>query len=85
VLACRTVYAWQEPVSPHLAAEREGMAVTDEDVRGSVAQWLVEEAVDAGEVWKVLETAGGVSSPGPAGTLQCDLYRCVSFAACSVF
>jgi bifunctional dethiobiotin synthetase / adenosylmethionine---8-amino-7-oxononanoate aminotransferase len=85
VLACRTVYAWREPVSPHLAAEREGMAVTDEDVRKSVAQWLVEDAVDEGEVWKVLETAGGVASPGPSGTLQCDLYRCVPFAASSVF
>ncbi|TVU42146.1 hypothetical protein EJB05_08537 [Eragrostis curvula] len=76
VLACRTVYAWNEPVSPHLAAEREGMTVRDEEVRGSVEQWLVEGVVEEGEeVWKVLETAGGVASPGPSGTLQCDLYR----------
>ncbi|ONK70534.1 uncharacterized protein A4U43_C05F34710 [Asparagus officinalis] len=26
-------------------------------------------------VWRVIETAGGVASPGPSGTLQCDLYR----------
>ena len=31
---------------------------------------------EGGEVWKVLETAGGVASPGASGTLQCDLYRC---------
>ncbi|GJN09705.1 hypothetical protein PR202_ga27735 [Eleusine coracana subsp. coracana] len=75
VLACRTVYAWREPVSPHLAAEREGMAVTDKEVRDSVGQWLLEGVVEQGEVWKLLETAGGVASPGPSGTLQCDLYR----------
>ncbi|CAL5007268.1 unnamed protein product [Urochloa decumbens] len=76
VLACRTVYAWREPVSPHLAAEREGMAASDDEVRGCVEQWLMEEGVgEGGEVWKVLETAGGVASPGVSGTLQCDLYR----------
>uniref|UniRef100_K3YL59 Bifunctional dethiobiotin synthetase/7,8-diamino-pelargonic acid aminotransferase, mitochondrial n=1 Tax=Setaria italica TaxID=4555 RepID=K3YL59_SETIT len=76
VLACRTVYAWREPVSPHLAAEREGMAAGDDEVRGCVDQWLMEEGVgEGGEVWKVLETAGGVASPSASGTLQCDLYR----------
>nr|CAB3482573.1 unnamed protein product [Digitaria exilis] len=76
VLSCRTVYAWREPVSPHLAAEREGMAAGDDEVRGFVEQWLLEEGIgNGGEVWKVLETAGGVASPGASGTLQCDLYR----------
>lgn len=86
VLSCRTVYAWREPVSPHLAAEREGMAAGDDEVRGFVEQWLLEEDVgESGEVWKVLETAGGVASPGASGTLQCDLYRSVPFIACSLF
>jgi dethiobiotin synthetase/adenosylmethionine--8-amino-7-oxononanoate aminotransferase len=77
VLACCTAYAWREPVSPHLAAEREGMSAGDDEVKGCVAQWLLEEGVgEGGEVWKVLETAGGVASPGASGTLQCDLYRC---------
>ncbi|XP_021304673.1 bifunctional dethiobiotin synthetase/7,8-diamino-pelargonic acid aminotransferase, mitochondrial isoform X2 [Sorghum bicolor] len=76
VLACCTAYAWREPVSPHLAAEREGMAVGDDQVKECVAQWLLEENVgEGGAVWKVLETAGGVASPGASGTLQCDLYR----------
>jgi dethiobiotin synthetase/adenosylmethionine--8-amino-7-oxononanoate aminotransferase len=78
-LVCRTVYAWREPVSPHLAAEREGMPVEDEEVRWLVDRWLAEED-GGGEVWKVLETAGGVASPGPSGTLQCDLYRCARFS-----
>ncbi|KAL5230336.1 hypothetical protein ABZP36_029112 [Zizania latifolia] len=76
VLVCRTMYAWRDAVSPHLAAEREGMPVEDEEVRWLVDRWLAEGAEDGdGEVWKVLETAGGVASPGPSGTLQCDLYR----------
>jgi len=86
VLSCRTAYAWREPVSPHLAAEREGMAAGDDEVRGCVEQWLLEEdAGEGGEVWKVLETAGGVASPGASGALQCDLYRCITFTACSGF
>uniref|UniRef100_A0A0D9X5S6 Dethiobiotin synthase n=1 Tax=Leersia perrieri TaxID=77586 RepID=A0A0D9X5S6_9ORYZ len=74
-LVCRTMYAWREAVSPHLAAEREGMMVEDEEVRWLVERWLAEDGDGDGEVWKVLETAGGVASPGPSGTLQCDLYR----------
>lgn len=85
VLACCTAYAWREPVSPHLAAEREGMTAGDDEVKGCVAQWLLDEGVgEGGEVWKVLETAGGVASPSASGTLQCDLYRCVPFAPCSL-
>ncbi|AQK40716.1 Bifunctional dethiobiotin synthetase/78-diamino-pelargonic acid aminotransferase mitochondrial [Zea mays] len=76
VLACCTAYAWREPVSPHLAAEREGMAAGDDEVKGCVEQWLLEEGIgEGGEVWKILETAGGVASPSASGTLQCDLYR----------
>lgn len=82
VLACSTVYAWREPVSPHLAAAREGMAAGDDEVKGCVEQWLLEEGV--GEAWKVLETAGGVASPSASGTLQCDIYRCVQFTSCSL-
>jgi dethiobiotin synthetase/adenosylmethionine--8-amino-7-oxononanoate aminotransferase len=79
-LVCRTLYAWREAVSPHLAAEREGMAVEDAHVRSRLAACLVEGEnleMGEGEVWKLVETAGGVASPGPSGTLQCDLYRCV--------
>jgi dethiobiotin synthetase/adenosylmethionine--8-amino-7-oxononanoate aminotransferase len=53
--------------------------VEDEEVRWLVDRWLAEED-GGGEVWKVLETAGGVASPGPSGTLQCDLYRCARFS-----
>jgi len=85
VLLCCTVYAWRDPVSPHLVAEREGMAAGDDEVKGCVEQWLLEEGVgEGGEMWKELETAGGVASPSASGMLQCDLYRCMPLTPCSL-
>lgn len=81
-LICKTLYAWEEAVSPHLAAEREDFAVKDSVVLESLHRCF-REVVKSGvgkersEVMCVVETAGGVASPGPSGSLQCDLYRCV--------
>lgn len=77
-LICRTLCAWKEAVSPHLAVEREGGGVEDEELLKMVEKclWLgVEGEKKGGECWSLIETAGGVASPGPSGTLQCDLYR----------
>ncbi|KAG4959075.1 hypothetical protein JHK87_035708 [Glycine soja] len=79
-LLCKTLYAWEEAVSPHLAAEREGLVVKDSAVLETLGECL-EDVVECGagkersEVLCVVETAGGVASPGPSGSLQCDLYR----------
>ncbi|KAK7265291.1 hypothetical protein RJT34_32909 [Clitoria ternatea] len=79
-LVCKTLYAWEEAVSPHLAAEREGLIVTDSVVLETL-HGCFEDVVERGEgkersqVLCVVETAGGVASPGPSGSLQCDLYR----------
>ncbi|KAK7329822.1 hypothetical protein VNO77_24002 [Canavalia gladiata] len=79
-LVCKTLYAWKEAVSPHLAAEREGLVVKDsvvlETLHGCFSD-VVEGGTDKErlEVLCVVETAGGVASPGPSGSLQCDLYR----------
>ena len=51
--------------------------VDDSDLLGMVKQSLgigCEDGHNFG-VFSVLETAGGVASPGPSGSLQCDLYR----------
>lgn len=58
------------------------MEVDDWTLRGMVAKCLdswSEIGVDGRKegAWRVIETAGGVASPGPSGTLQCDLYRFV--------
>lgn len=74
------MFAWREAVSPHLAAERESGSVEDSAVLRMLQRRLDcglnsgvgEEKMDA---FCVVETAGGVASPGPSGTLQCDLYR----------
>ncbi|KAJ1697981.1 hypothetical protein LUZ63_006493 [Rhynchospora breviuscula] len=75
-LECKTLYAWREAVGPHLAAEREGLMVEDEVVREVLGRFLGPGSRDKhGSEWRLVETAGGVASPGPTGTLQCDMYR----------
>ncbi|KAG0478247.1 hypothetical protein HPP92_012966 [Vanilla planifolia] len=77
-LICTTIYGWNKAVSPHLAVEREGMAVDDsllmEELRGCL-KVSAGGGQRKGVFWRLLETAGGVASPGPSGSLQCDLYR----------
>ncbi|KAK1391594.1 hypothetical protein POM88_010650 [Heracleum sosnowskyi] len=82
-LICKTMYAWRDPVSPHLAAERENAVVADKDLLEMLEKCLSigseEGSRESGEdevgVFSLIETAGGVASPGPSGSLQCDLYR----------
>lgn len=84
-VVCKTLYAWKEAVSPHLAAEREEAMVPDSEVLDMLSRCLANDTVGNSsstekiEVMTVIETAGGVASPGPSGSLQCDLYRCVFF------
>ncbi len=66
--SCSTLFAWRQPVSPHLAVEMEGRAVTDESLREAVRSALEPAGFDL----TVVETAGGVASPAPSGSLQCD-------------
>ncbi|KAI3496177.1 hypothetical protein L1887_38531 [Cichorium endivia] len=78
-LICKTMYAWKEPISPHLAAEREAANVEDSDVLALLKRCLEigvgSNGNDGNTVLSLIETAGGVASPGSSGSLQCDLYR----------
>ncbi|CAN6458914.1 unnamed protein product [Victoria cruziana] len=79
-LVCKTLYGWKEAVSPHLAAEKEGGVVSDEELVHSLQKCLQLHSVEGdfgseARMWSVIETAGGVASPGPSGSLQCDIYR----------
>ncbi|KAI3444139.1 hypothetical protein Pfo_000804 [Paulownia fortunei] len=80
-VVCKTMYGWKESVSPHLAAEREEANVKDSEVLDMLKRCLGSGLVGTScgteelEVMCVIETAGGVASPGPSGSLQCDLYR----------
>ncbi|KAG9455961.1 hypothetical protein H6P81_000469 [Aristolochia fimbriata] len=85
-LVCKTIYSWKEAISPHLAAEREGAVVDDSLLRESLQRCLrvcsgLEALGRKERLWSVIETAGGVASPGPMGSLQCDLYRPFRFPA----
>ena len=72
-IECCTLYAWQQAVSPHLAVEREGRPVSDEAVQRTIEAELG-VATSANCEFVLVETAGGVASPAPSGTLQCDLF-----------
>lgn len=80
-----TLYTYKDPVSPHLAAAEEGRVIADDTIVTAVAQQLQHftAAVDAKKQQQqvgssssrvqglsVVETAGGVTSPGSSGTLQ---------------
>lgn len=88
--AARTLYAWKDPVSPHLAVEREGRAVADAEVAdatraelanfgaavlGSGADGSPAPIVRGACGLALVETAGGPASPGPSGSLQADVLR----------
>ena len=71
--AATTLFAWEHAVSPHLAAQREGRNVSDAQLLDSVRSALhaycgADTAVKRRVA--IVETAGGVCSPAPSGTLQ---------------
>ena len=90
-VTARTLFAWHHAVGPHLAAARDGRSVADGDVAVAVAEELRSFArataarspatSHAVAPLVLVETAGGVSSPGPGGTLQCDLLRALRLPA----
>lgn len=89
-LLCMTMHAWNEAISPHLAVEREKGGVEDSVLLQSLKECLASAFRGGGSgrkdnFWCVIETAGGVASPGPSGVLQCDLYRLLRILWKSVF
>tara|TARA_B110001452_G_C15193770_1_gene414414 strand:+ start:249 stop:1037 length:789 start_codon:yes stop_codon:yes gene_type:complete len=76
-LVCQTLFAWNTAIGPHLAAEREGRGVADVELMRATS-----EVLDAhGSRFALVETAGGVASPAPSGTLQCDLLSSLALPA----
>ncbi|KAI2787270.1 hypothetical protein POX_f07633 [Penicillium oxalicum] len=69
----KCLYQFDEPVSPHIAAKQKTIP-RDDDLLASIHNTLTEWArkdID----FALVETAGGVHSPGPNGNSQADLYR----------
>lgn len=68
-----------EPVSPHLAAQKARQVISDENLLGRMRDYFQKCAkrnnklTGLGAVY--VETAGGTLSPAPSGTTQADAYR----------
>ncbi|RDW83826.1 adenosylmethionine-8-amino-7-oxononanoate aminotransferase [Aspergillus mulundensis] len=69
----KCLYQFDEPVSPHIAAKTFTIP-RDDEILSSVHKTLSGWA-DDGVGFALVETAGGVHSPGPNGNSQADLYR----------
>ena len=75
-----TLFAWRQPVSPHVAVATEGRAVDDEMLLSETETELA-AFVQAGGEFALVETAGGVASPVPSGALQCTALRPLALPA----
>ncbi|GAB1525126.1 hypothetical protein RhiTH_008283 [Rhizoctonia solani] len=71
------LYRYGDPVSPHLAAQRDQTqrAPSDAEFVRSISKHIRKRAEDRAESAMFIETAGGVHSPTLLGTLQADAYR----------
>lgn len=78
----RTLHHWTSSMSPHLASRinaNEG-PISDADLVSGLKREIrafstAHDNGDGKERFTVVETAGGVLSPGPSKTLQADIYR----------
>jgi bifunctional dethiobiotin synthetase / adenosylmethionine---8-amino-7-oxononanoate aminotransferase len=76
-ITSKYISQFSRPLSPHLAAKLDNdvsIPRSDASILSKVKDHLSKHATDGGR-YAVLETAGGVLSPGPSGTVQGDLYR----------
>ena len=83
-----TEFAWRRAAGPHVSAAEEGRLVADGEIVRATSRYLREfsekmSARKRGEhhPLALVETAGGVASPGPSGTLQCELLRALRLPA----
>lgn len=83
--SCCTLFGWRPAVSPHLAVAREGRAVADHSIIEATQQemrtFFAHEGSETKSSIVLVETAGGVASPGPSGSLQCDILSPLSLTA----
>merc|ERR1712000_23925 len=76
-IVSKCISQFSKPLSPHLAAQLDGSSsipTSDHQIVRQVKELLSQHS-QAGGRYAILETAGGVLSPGPSGSVQADLYR----------
>jgi hypothetical protein len=77
------MHHWSSSLPPHVAAESEAAPISDNDLTIGLEREMraFSNSISAGSIvpepqlFTVVETAGGVLSPGPSKTLQADIYR----------
>mmetsp|Transcript_34023 Transcript_34023/g.55120 ORF Transcript_34023/g.55120 Transcript_34023/m.55120 type:complete len:831 (+) Transcript_34023:36-2528(+) len=79
-MLAETLYAWRTPLSPHVSVllEEDTAIPQDEQVIESVRDRLSifsHAVAHTNNGFALVETAGGIASPSPSGSLQCDLFR----------
>lgn len=80
----KCLHKFEKAVSPHIAARsRNSKPVSDFQVRHDILAHI-KSCAEEGKGTLLLETAGGVNSPGPSGTLQGDLYQSLRLPVCLV-
>ncbi|KAI6780903.1 Bifunctional dethiobiotin synthetase/7 [Emericellopsis cladophorae] len=73
-VAHKTLFQYDIPASPHIAAPASGKPVPlDNDILLQCRDYAAERAAQ-GKGWLFLETAGGVHSPSPSGSTQGNMY-----------
>ncbi|KAB5584964.1 pyridoxal phosphate-dependent transferase [Coniochaeta sp. 2T2.1] len=70
----KTLYQFDLPVSPHIAARLSSQQTPSDELLLSGIQTHASHRAALGPGWLFVETAGGVHSPGPSGSTQADLY-----------
>lgn len=81
-LTVKTLNHWNLATSPHIAAFSDGPEnfpssdnVILDSIRNEIKSFEKKELNSKKSIFTILETAGGVLSPGPNKTLQADMYR----------
>ncbi|KEF52000.1 uncharacterized protein A1O9_11990 [Exophiala aquamarina CBS 119918] len=76
-IVSKCISQFSQPLSPHLAAELDGNNTIPRSNNTILAQInkLLSQHSQSGGRYAILETAGGVLSPGPSGAVQADVYR----------
>ncbi|RAL08372.1 adenosylmethionine-8-amino-7-oxononanoate aminotransferase [Aspergillus homomorphus CBS 101889] len=76
----KCLFQFDEPVSPHIAAAQKSVPPPSDTalltaIHETLTTWAQPSPQEQARKHALLETAGGVHSPGPNGTSQADLYR----------
>ncbi|RKF74961.1 Bifunctional dethiobiotin synthetase/7,8-diamino-pelargonic acid aminotransferase, mitochondrial [Golovinomyces cichoracearum] len=80
----KCLFQFEQAVSPHVAARSSpSKPVSDAHLRDLTLTHL-QNCAQSGQGTLLVETAGGVTSPAPSGTLQADLYQPLRLSVCLV-